>query len=84
MNIGANISVNEDFTDELFSNFSIEQGAERNKAMKTTLKTIARTSTQIVGMALADENGILYQYDKNERIGDEHNLWGDEQGDAVV
>lgn len=84
VNIGANISVNEDFTDELFSNFSIEQGAERNKAMKTTLKTIARTSTQIVGMALADENGILYQYDKNERIGDEHNLWGDEQGEDVV
>ena len=37
------------------------------KRIRGSLQTKSRTSTNIVGIALADRNEVVYQYDKNEK-----------------
>lgn len=66
IDIGANISIDTDFNQRIFESLQIEEEAQKNRNMKAALQAAARTSAYIAGVALADEEGILYQFVKNE------------------
>lgn len=86
VNIGANICVDRDLMYNTDLRASIEEfaasagGAEDKQRMKSALKVTGSLSNLIVGVAIADENGILYQYDKYDISGTTKvELWNDEQ-----
>lgn len=86
VSIGANICVDTDLMYDTDLRASIEEfaasagGAEDKQRIKSALKVTGNLSNSIVGVAIADENGILYQYDKYDISGTTKvDLWNDEQ-----
>ena len=84
INTGSGISVNEEILNNIQS--LDEQGTDgysiRN--ISDTLTSVARSSNSIAGIAIASEDGVIYQYDKNQiKVMGSKNLWGDETQDMV-
>lgn len=75
VNIGASIAVDEQLIEEIDACMTEENDASRNKKLNYALKSAASLSNHIVGVALADENGVLYQYDKVEK--GTTNIWAE-------
>lgn len=83
VDIGSGISVNEKFLQRLSENLEEEQNVSKNKGLKETLRSEARNYNSIVGMAVADRNGILYQFDKIEKVGTGEPIWAESENDRL-
>ena len=84
IDLGSGLSVDEETLEAVQNFVSNDRDAQTNKTMSNTLKSAARSSSFIVGIAIASEEGILYQYDKNEmRISGSKPIWEDESEDAI-
>lgn len=83
INIGANISIDDDFNQGIFDRLRIEMEAQRNRDMKALLQTESSASRYIAGIALADENGVLYQFDKNETDSIDKEIWKEEDNEQI-
>lgn len=83
INIGANISIDEDFNQGIFDRLRIEMEAQKNRDIKSLLQTESRVSSYIAGIALADENGVLYQFDKNETDDLNKEIWKEENDEEI-
>ena len=70
IDIGSGLSVDQALVEELEEFVSMGEFADdyNNKNINTALRTAARSSSTIVGIAVASEDGILYQFDKNAMI----------------
>lgn len=68
IDIGSGLSVDEVLVKEIgeFVNHEDATDAYNNKNINMALRSAARSSSTIVGIAVASQNGILYQFDKNE------------------
>ncbi len=82
IDIGANISIDTDFNQRIFESLQIEEEAQKNRNMKAALQAAARTSAYIAGVALADEEGILYQFVKNE-TNNSGEIWQEENEEQI-
>lgn len=76
VDIGASIAVDETFISEIES-YMKEEEIKQDKDVVETLRVAAGSSNHIVGLALADESGVLHQYDKMEKNTIEKKLWTD-------
>ena len=63
--IGSGISIDNELMN-VIGNLEKNEDAYNKKILNNTLKAKARTSTSIDGIALASQEGVIYQYDKNE------------------
>lgn len=63
--IGSGISIDNELM-SVIGNLEKNEDAYNKKILNNTLKAKARTSTSIAGIALASQEGVIYQYDKNE------------------
>ncbi len=63
--IGSGISIDSELM-SVIGNLEKNEDAYNKKILNNTLKAKARTSTSIAGIALASQEGVIYQYDKNE------------------
>ena len=63
--IGSGISIDNELMN-VIGNLEKNEDAYNKKILNNTLKAKARTSTSIAGIALASQEGVIYQYDKNE------------------
>lgn len=70
IDIGSGLSVDQALVEEIEEFVSMGEFADayNNKNINTALRTAARSSSTIVGIAVASEDGILYQFDKNAMI----------------
>ena len=75
VNIGSGIAVDENLIEEIEQCLEKESEASKNKRMKNALESAASLSNHIVGMALADSDGVLCQYDKLEKCGNDDEIW---------
>ncbi len=68
IDIGSGLSVDEVLVKEIeeFVNHEDATDAYNNKNINMALRSAARSSSTIVGIAVAAQDGILYQFDKNE------------------
>lgn len=68
IDIGSGLSVDEVLVKEIeeFVNHEDATDAYNNKNINMALRSAARSSSTIVGIAVASQDGILYQFDKNE------------------
>lgn len=68
IDIGSGLSVDEVLVKEIeeFVNHEDAIDAYNNKNINMALRSAARSSSTIVGIAVAAQDGILYQFDKNE------------------
>lgn len=68
IDIGSGLSVDEVLVKEIeeFVNHEDVTDAYNNKNINMALRSAARSSSTIVGIAVASQDGILYQFDKNE------------------
>lgn len=83
VDIGSGISVNEKFLQKLLGNLEEEQPVNRNRGLKETLQSEARNYNSIVGMSVADKDGILYQFDKIEKVGTGETIWQEEDTERL-
>lgn len=84
INLGSGLSINEETVDAIQDFVTGDVDAQSNKDMSNALKSAARSSTFIVGIAVASEDGIIYQYDKNEmRISGSRPIWGEESEETI-
>ena len=63
--IGSGISIDNELM-SVIGNLEKNEDAYNKKILNNTLKAKARTATSIAGIALASQEGVIYQYDKNE------------------
>lgn len=84
INVGSGLSANEE-TLAAIQNFVTGTGdAQSNKDMSNALKSAARSSSFIVGIAVASEDGLVYQYDKNEmRISGSRPIWEEKNEETI-
>ena len=83
IDLGSGLSVDEETLEAVQNFVSNDRDAQINKTMSNTLKSAARSSSFIVGIAIASEEGILYQYDKNEmRVSGSKPIW-EESEDTI-
>lgn len=84
IDLGSGLSIDEETLEAVQNFVSNDRDAQTNKTMSNTLKSAARSSSFIVGIAIASEEGILYQYDKNEmRISGSKPIWEEESEDTI-
>lgn len=76
VNVGALLSTDGDLVEDIMEFLNGSRDANSRKRIRSSLQTAGRTSNDIVGLALADKNGVLYQYDKNEMVGMGTPIWG--------
>ena len=43
-----------------------EEEASNNKLMRSALKSVSHNSSSIAGVAIVDEDGMIFQFDRNE------------------
>ena len=76
--IGSGISIDNELM-SVIGNLEKNEDAYNKKILNNTLKAKARTSTSIAGIALASQEGVIYQYDKNEiTLAGAVTIWNDE------
>lgn len=75
VDIGANLSVSESLPRNIMEFLDSKRDVSSYRRIKKSLQLAADTSGIIVGIAVADANGILYQYDKNEMNGGDKAIW---------
>ena len=69
-----------DFQKSIEEYIASPRGAGDKQRMKSALKIAGNVSNRIVGVAVADADGILYQYDKYEiSAPTKINLWSDQE-----
>ena len=69
-----------DFQKSIEEYIASPRGAGDKQRMKSALKIVGNISNRIVGVAVADADGILYQYDKYEiSAPTKINLWSDQE-----
>lgn len=69
-----------DFQKSIEEYIASPRGAGDKQRMKSALKIVGNISNRIVGVAVADADGILYQYDKYEiSASTKINLWSDQE-----
>ena len=84
INLGSGLSINEETVDAIQDFVTGDVDAQTNKDMSNALKSAARSSTFIVGIAVASEEGIIYQYDKNEmRIAGSRPIWEEDSEEMI-
>ncbi len=84
INLGSGLSINEETVDAIQDFVTGDVDAQSNKDMSNALKSAARSSTFIVGIAVASEEGIIYQYDKNEmRISGSRPIWEEDSEETL-
>lgn len=84
INLGSGLSINEEMVDAIQDFVTGDVDAQTNKDMSNALKSAARSSTFIVGIAVASEEGIIYQYDKNEmRIAGSRPIWEEDSEEMI-
>lgn len=84
INLGSGLSINEETVDAIQDFVTGDVDAQTNKDMSNALKSAARSSTFIVGIAVASEEGIIYQYDKNEmRISGSRPIWEEDSEETL-
>lgn len=84
INLGSGLSINEETVDAIQDFVTGDEDAQSNKDMSNALKSAARSSTFIVGIAVASEEGIIYQYDKNEmRISGSRPIWEEDSEETL-
>lgn len=84
INLGSGLSVDEEILSAIQSFVTGDADAQSNKDMSNALKSAARSSSFIVGIAIASEDGILYQYDKNEmRISGAKPIWEEDSKERI-
>lgn len=84
VNLGSGLSINEETVDAIQDFVTGDVDAQTNKDMSNALKSAARSSTFIVGIAVASEEGIIYQYDKNEmRIAGSRPIWEEDSEEMI-
>ena len=68
IDIGSGLSVDETLVKEIenFVGSGDIRDAYNNKNINMALRSAARSSSMIVGIAVASQDGVLYQFDKNE------------------
>lgn len=65
INTGSGISVNEEILNNIQSLDEQDTDAYSIRNISDTLTSVARSSNSIAGIAIASEDGVIYQYDKN-------------------
>ena len=84
INVGSGLSIDEETLKAIQNFVTGDEDAQSNKDMSNALKSAARSSSFIVGIAIASENGIVYQYDKNEmRISGSRPIWEEENEETI-
>lgn len=84
ISLGSGLSVDEETLEAIGNFVTGTMDAQSNKDMSSALKSAARSSSFIVGIAVASEDGILYQYDRNEmRISGSKPIWDEESIEEV-
>ena len=83
VNIGSALSVDDGLVKDIFTFLNGNKDANGYKRIRGSLQTKSRTSTNIVGIALADRNEVVYQYDKNEKVGTGEPIWDSEQSENI-
>lgn len=83
INIGASLAVSEHLPEDIGEFLNDEKDATAYKKIKNSFKTAGEASTYIVGIAAADPNGIIYQYDKNEMVGNGKVIWEEEEDENI-
>lgn len=84
INVGSGLSIDEETLKAIQNFVTGDEDAQSNKDMSNALKSAARSSSLIVGIAIASENGIVYQYDKNEmRISGSRPIWEEENEETI-
>ena len=83
VNVGALLSTDGDLVEDIMEFLNGSRDANSRKRIRSSLQTAGRTSNDIVGLALADKNGVLYQYDKNEMVGMGTPIWGGEESEII-
>lgn len=81
VDIGSGLSINQEVVDEIedFVNDGKDVDVYSNKNIKSALKSAARSSSSIVAITVASEEGMLYQFDKNEiRTTGYKEMWDEE------
>lgn len=68
IDIGSGLSVDENLVKEIkdFVNSDDIADVYNNKNINRALRSAARSSSMIVGIAVTSKDGVLYQFDKNE------------------
>lgn len=77
INMGAGICVDEEWVSQIISCTEIEEAQRIQSNLKTEsiLKNAIRNSNSMIGVAVADAQGILCQYDKNRTSEMEESIW---------
>lgn len=87
IDIGSGVSIDENLVKEIeeFAYMGEAVDAYNNKSINTALRSSARSSSIIVGIAVASENGILYQFDKNEmKSTGSKDIWDDSNKENIM
>lgn len=83
VNVGALLSTDGDLVEDIMEFLNGSRDVNSRKRIRSSLQTAGRMSNDIVGLALADKNGVLYQYDKNEMVGMGTPIWGGEESEII-
>ena len=76
--IGSGISIDNELMG-VIANLEKNEDAYNKKILNNTLKAKSRTSASIAGIALASQEGVIYQYDKNEiTLAGSVTIWNEE------
>lgn len=87
IDIGSGVSIDENLVKEIeeFAYMGEAVDAYNNKSINTALRSSARSSSIIVGIAVASEDGILYQFDKNEmKSTGSKDIWDDSNKENIM
>lgn len=87
IDIGSGVSIDENLVKEIeeFAYMGEAVDAYNNKSINTALRSSARSSSIIVGIAVASENGILYQFDKIEmKSTGSKDIWDDSNKENIM
>ena len=83
VNVGALLSTDGELMEDIMDFLNGSRDVNNRKRIRSSLQTAGRTSNDIVGLALADKEGVIYQYDKNEMVGTGTPIWGNEERESV-